>query len=195
MRVIGLTGSIGMGKSTTAKMFARAGVPVHDADAAVHRLYEGAAAAPIGAAFPGVVVEGKVDRGRLAKSILDRPEALAEIEAIVHPLVRASELAFVKRNRSAGRALVVADIPLLFEAGAEDRVDVIVVVSASEEIQRKRVMARPGMTADKFEALLARQIPDAEKRRRAHFIVDSGRGMEAAERRVAAILRALAGLS
>jgi dephospho-CoA kinase len=195
MRVIGLTGSIGMGKSTTAKMFAEAGVPVHDADAAVHRLYAGAAADPIDAAFPGVVVGGKVDRARLAKAVVERPEGLTRLEAIVHPLVRESELAFTERNRDTGRSLVVVDIPLLFETGAEDRVDVLVVVSASERIQRERVMARPGMTAEKFGALLARQVPDAEKRRRAHFVVDSGQGMEAAERRVAAILRALYSVS
>lgn len=192
MRVIGLTGSIGMGKSTTAAMFAARGVPVHDADVAVHRLYEGRAVAPVEAAFPGVVVDGTVDRRLLSERVLGNPEALAELEAIVHPLVRASEVEFLEKSRAAGRSLVVVDVPLLFESGQAERADLVVLATADPEIQRERVLARPGMTAQKFESVLARQLPDREKRRRAHFLVDTGPGFAAAERQVAAILRALA---
>ena len=192
MRVIGLTGSIGMGKTATAAMFAARGVPVHDADAAVHALYGGAALAPIEAAFPGVTVDGRVDRARLAERVVGDAEALARLESIVHPLVRENQRAFLHDKRAAGARLVVVDVPLLFEAGGLDRVDVVVVVSADREIQRTRVLARPGMTQEKFQALLARQVPDEEKRRRAHFLVGSGRGFGAAERDVGAILRALA---
>ena len=192
MRIVGLTGSIGMGKSTTASMFAARGVAVHDADAAVHALYGGAAMAPIEAAFPGAVSGGRVDRAQLAERVVGDAEALARLEAIVHPLVRESQEAFLHDKRAAGARLVVVDVPLLFEAGGLDRVDVVVVVSADRETQRARVLARPGMTDEKFQALLARQVPDEEKRRRAHFLVDSGRGFDAAERDVGAILRALA---
>ncbi len=192
MRVVGLTGSIGAGKTTTGAMFAARGVPVHDADAAVHRLYRGAAVAPLEAAFPGVVANGAVDRARLAELVVGDPGALARLEAIVHPLVRESEDAFLARNRVEGRRLVVLDIPLLFETDAQDRVDAIVVVTVEPEVQRARVLARPGMTEEKLNALLARQVPDREKRRGAHFIVDSGRGFEAAGREVDAILAALA---
>lgn len=191
MRVVGLTGSIGMGKSTTAKMFAARGVAVHDADAAVHRLYRDEAVTLIGAAFPDVVKDGVVDRGLLAAHVVGHPEALARIEGIVHPLVRASEERLVERARAEGRRLVLLDIPLLFETNGTERVDAVVVVSATAEIQRARVLARPGMSEEKFAALIARQTPDAEKRRRAHFLVDSGRGLAAADREVAAILAAL----
>jgi dephospho-CoA kinase len=192
MRVVGLTGSIGMGKSTTAKMFMRRGVPVHDSDAAVHRLYSGAAVVPIEAAFPGVVENGVVDRSRLAERVVGDREALLQLEAIVHPLVRESENAFLARMKAETRRLVVVDVPLLFETQATHRVDAIVVVTADAEVQRARVMARPGMTEERFAGLLARQVADAEKRRGAHFLVDSGRGMEPADRAVAAILAALA---
>jgi dephospho-CoA kinase len=192
MRIVGLTGSIGMGKTTTAAMFASAGVPVHDADAAVHRLYRGAAAAPIEAAFPGVVESGVVDRARLAERVVGNAEALARLEAIVHPLVQASESGFLERMRGEGRRLIVLDIPLLFETKATERIDTIVAVTADPEVQRERVLARPGMTEERFEALLARQAPDADKRRGAHFLVDSGCGMDSARRSVAAILAALA---
>jgi dephospho-CoA kinase len=195
MRVIGLTGSIGMGKSTTAAMFARRGIPLHSSDAAVHRLYSGEAVAPIEAAFPGVTAGGVVDRARLAERAVADPAALAKLEAIVHPLVRQSEEAFLADTRTEGRRLVVVDVPLLFETGASDRFDVIVVVSADPQIQRERVLARPGMTEEKFARLLSRQTPDAEKRRLAHFIVDSGYGLASAERAVDAILRALAATS
>jgi dephospho-CoA kinase len=192
MLILGLTGSIGMGKTTTAKMFAARGVPVHDADAAVHRLYRGAAVLPMEAAFPGVVQDGIVDRVRLAAKIVGDPAALARLEAVVHPLVRESEIAFLARMKTEARRLVVLDIPLLFETHAENRVDAIVVVTAPADVQRARVMARPGMTEERFEALLERQTTDAEKRRGAHFLVGSGSGMEAAARSVDAILSALA---
>ena len=191
MRVIGFTGSIASGKSTTAKMFARRGVPVHDADAAVHRLYRGEAVAPVEAAFPGVTVEGAIDRARLAERVVGDPAALARLEAIVHPLVRESESAFLAREEARGTRLVVIDVPLLFETGETDRADVLVVTTVAPKIQRARVLARPGMTAAKLEALLARQMPDAEKRKRAHFLVDSANGLAAAEREVEAILKAL----
>jgi len=192
MLIIGLTGSIGMGKTTTARMFAARGAPVHDADAAVHRLYRGAAAAPIEAAFPGTVIDGAVDRARLSEKIVGDKAALKRLEAIVHPLVRESEAAFLARMKNEARRIVVLDIPLLFETHAEDRVDAIVVVTASAEVQKARVMARPGMTEERFETLLSRQTPDAEKRRAAHLLVDSGLGIEPAERAVGAILSALA---
>ena len=192
MRIIGLTGSIGMGKTTTASMFAARGVPVHDADAAVHALYRGRAVAPLEAAFPGVVVDGMVDRARLAERVVGDREALARLEAIVHPLVRESGETFRRERRAEGRRLVVVDVPLLLETGGAEKVDVIVVVTADAAIQRARVAKRPGMTEEKLLALLARQVPDMEKRRRAHFLVDSGHGLAAARRQVDAILRALA---
>lgn len=192
MRIVGLTGSIGMGKSTTAAMFAERGVPVHDADAAVHQLYSGRAAAALEDAFPGVAVDGVVDRERLAERVVGDPDALTRLEAVVHPLVRESQDEFLRERWAEGRRLVVVDVPLLFEVGGTARVDVIVVVTADAEIQRARVLARPGMTEEKLAALLARQVPDGEKREQAHFLVDSGYGFEAAGRQVDAILRALA---
>jgi dephospho-CoA kinase len=188
MIVLGLTGSIGMGKSATAKMFAEAGVPMHDSDEAVHRLYAGKAAPLIEAAFPGVTVEGTVDRTKLATRVLGDPAALKKLEAIVHPLVRADADAFLARHRVEGAPLAVLDIPLLFETGGRGRVDKVVVVSTTPEIQRERVLARPGMTVEKFEAILARQIPDAEKRRLADFVVDSGQGFDAARAQVRRIV-------
>ncbi|WP_298984217.1 dephospho-CoA kinase [uncultured Roseibium sp.] len=189
---IGLTGSIGMGKSTTANMFAAAGVPVHDADATVHALYAGRAAPLIEAAFPGTVVDGRVDRKRLSPHVLGKPEVMKRLEAIVHPLVREEEEAFLTAARLARRRIVVMDIPLLFETAGENRVDMAVVVTADPEIQKQRVLARADMTEDRFHAILERQMPDGEKRRRAHFLVDTGLGMEPARRQVRAILRALA---
>jgi dephospho-CoA kinase len=191
MIVLGLTGSIGMGKSTTAKMFAEAGVPVHDSDETVHRLYAGEAAPLIEAEFPGVVADGAVDRAKLAARVLGNPEALKKLEAIVHPLVRADADAFLARHRAAGTPLTVLDIPLLFETGGLDRVDKVVVVSAAPSIQRERVLARPGMTVEKFEAILARQMPDAEKRRLADFVVDTGQGFDVARGQVRKIVAAL----
>ena len=191
--LLGLTGSIGMGKSTTAEMFRAEGVPVYDADQAVHRLYRAAAASEIEAAFPGVVADGAVDRTKLSAAVLGRAEALARLEAIVHPLVRAEEQAFLAQCRKDGADLAVLDIPLLFETGGESRCDAVVVVTAATEVQRARVLARPGITEDKLEAILARQMPDAQKRRRAHFLVDTSRGLLAARRQVHSILVALAG--
>jgi dephospho-CoA kinase len=193
MKILGLTGSIGMGKSTTARMFAEAGVPVHDSDEAVHRLYSGAVAPLVEAAFPGTMKQGSVDRIELAKRVLGKPEALKKLESIVHPLVRADADAFLALHRAAGAALVVLDIPLLFETGGGGRVDKVVVVTADAAIQRQRVLARPGMTEEKFEAILAKQVPDAEKRRQADYIIDTGEGMESARRAVSAIVAELGG--
>ena len=193
MIILGLTGSIGMGKSTTARMFAEAGVPVHDSDETVHRLYSGAAAPLVEAAFPGTMKDGSVDRTELAKRVLGKPEALARLESIVHPLVRADAGAFLARHRKAGVPLVVLDIPLLFETGGRGRVDKVVVVTADPDIQRQRVLARPGMTEEKFESILAKQVPDAEKRRQADYVIDTGLGMESARLSVAAIIAELGG--
>jgi dephospho-CoA kinase len=194
MFVLGLTGSIGMGKSTAAKFFAEAGVPVHDADGAVHRLYQGEAVPAIEAAFPGTTAFGKVDRAKLAERVLEDAAAIRRLEAIIHPLVRQSEESFLAEAARRGEPVVVLDIPLLFETGAEARVDAVVVVSAGPEAQRSRVLGRPGMTESKLEAILAKQMPDAEKRRRAHFVVDSSGGLDSARAQVHGILRAVAGL-
>jgi dephospho-CoA kinase len=194
MFILGLTGSIGMGKSTTAGFFREAGVPVHDSDAIVHQLYEGEAVAAVEAAFPGVTVGGKIDRPRLAAQLVDKPEAIKRLEAIVHPLVRATTQRFIEAQSQRGARVIVLDIPLLFETGGEKGVDAVVVVSAPGDVQRARVLSRPGMTAEKFEALLARQMSDAEKRARAHFIVDSSRSFESARAQVHGILRAVSAL-
>ena len=193
MIVLGLTGSIGMGKSTTAVMFRDLGVPVHDSDEAVHRLYAGQAAALVEAAFPGVVRDGVVDRHELSRRVLGDGAALKRLEAIVHPLVRADADAFIAQHRAAGTALVVLDIPLLFETAGRHRVDKVAVVTAPPEVQRARVIARPGMTEQKFAAILAEQVPDAEKRRLADFIIETGEGLDAARAAVADIVRELAG--
>ncbi|MFJ5368190.1 dephospho-CoA kinase [Bosea sp. CER48] len=191
--VLGLTGSIGMGKSTTAGLFVAQGVRLHDADAAVHRLHRGRAAAPIEAAFPGTVVDGVVDRARLGAAVLGKPDALRRLEAIIHPLVREEENAFIARCRREGSGLAIIDVPLLLETRGEARCDAVLVVTAPAPVQRERVLARPGMTAEKLDAILARQMPDAEKRRHAHFLVDTSRGLVAAGREVGSILKALAG--
>lgn len=188
MIVLGLTGSIGMGKSTTAKMFSDAGVPVHDSDEAVHRLYAGAAAPLIEAAFPGTVKDGVVDRTALSRHVLGDAAALKKLEAIIHPLVRSDANAFLDRSRAAGAPIAVLDIPLLFETNGRGRVDKVVVVTASPEVQRERVLARPGMTEQKFEAILGKQVPDAEKRKLADYIVDTGNGLDAARQSVLAII-------
>jgi dephospho-CoA kinase len=192
MFILGLTGSLGMGKSTTAGFFAEAGVPVHDADAVVHRLYEGEAVAAIEAAFPGTTTAGKVDRIKLAARAVDDPRALRRLEAIVHPLVREAKTRFLAEAEKRGAPVVVLDIPLLLETGGHQKVDAVVVVSAPAETQRQRVLARPGMTADKLDALLARQMADSEKRRHADFVVDTSRGFDAARAQVQEILRAIA---
>jgi dephospho-CoA kinase len=186
MIVVGLTGSIGMGKSATAALFAEEGVPVWSADEAVHRLYGegGAAVAPIRAAFPGVIRDGTVDRAALSARLQADPSGFARLEAIVHPLVAADRTAFLTRAIEDGHAVAVLDIPLLFETGGDRLADAVVVVSAPAEVQRERVLARPGMTPEKFEAILARQLPDAEKRARADFVVDTSRGLEPAREQV-----------
>jgi dephospho-CoA kinase len=188
MIVLGLTGSIGMGKSATAKMFAEAGVPVHDSDETVHRLYAGKAAPLVEAAFPGTTEAGMVDRVKLGRQVLVDPAALKKLESIVHPLVRADAEAFLAKHRAAGAPIAVLDIPLLFETGGRNRVDKVVVVTASPEIQRERVLARPGMSEEKFLSILAKQVPDAEKRRQADFIIDTGQGFDAARSAVEAVI-------
>ena len=194
MVILGLTGSIGMGKSTTADFFAEAGAPVHDADAAVHRLYAGAAAPAIEAAFPGTTVDGKVDRARLAEQVLKDPAALKRLEAIVHPLVRRDEERFLREAEAAGAQVAVLNIPLLFETGGDRRCDAVVVVSAPPEMQRERVMTRPGMTEQKFASLLGKQVPDSEKRKRADFVVDTSKDFDSTRAQVRAILQAAARL-
>ena len=193
MILIGLTGSIGMGKSTTAAMFRDLGVPVYDADAAVHRLYDtgGAAVGPVGQAFAGVVRDGRVDREALRQAVLGKPEELKRLNAIVHPLVGRDRIGFFAKAEADGADLVVLDIPLLFETGGHAGVDAVVVASAPADMQRKRVLARPGMTPDRLDAILAQQLADAEKRARAHFVVDTSRGLEPARQQVAEIIAAV----
>jgi dephospho-CoA kinase len=189
--ILGLTGSIGMGKSTTSNLFREQGVPVHDADAVVHELYRGRAVEPVEAAFPGVIVNGAIDRNRLAERLAREPEGLKRLEAIVHPLVRGERDTFLLRHSQA--PLVLLDIPLLFETRGETICDAVVVVTAPAQVQSARVLARPGMTAERFTMIHVKQMPDREKRARAHFLVDTSRGLDAARRQVGDILRALAG--
>ena len=194
MIVLGLTGSIGMGKTTTAQMFRDAGVPVYDADAAVHALYEpkGEAVAPIAEAFPGVIAaNGAVDRTALRTALGADAAAWKRLEEIVHPLVRQAQVAFLTQARAEGRTVVVLDIPLLFENGGEKMVDAVVVVSAPEAVQRERVLARPGMTPEALAAILAKQTPDAEKRAKADFVINTGLGLDEARQQVRALLDAL----
>lgn len=188
MRVLGLTGSIGMGKSTTAKLFAEAGVPVYDADAAVHELYEGEAAPAIEAAFPGTTVNGKVDRPKLSARVVHDPAAIKQLEQIVHPMLGASRQKFFADAEAAKAPVVVLDIPLLFEIGGEKRVDAVVVVSTSPEIQRERVLARGTMDEAKLDAIIAKQTPDADKRKRADFVVDTSHGLEPVRAQIRHIL-------
>ena len=188
MFILGLTGSIGMGKSATAKMFADEGVPVQDADAVVHALYEGEATPLIEAAFPGTTAGGKVDRIKLGAQVIGNQDAIKRLEQIVHPLVARQRDKFLAESKQAGADIAVLDIPLLYETGGEKRCDAVVVVSAPAEVQRERVLSRPGMTEERFLAILAKQMPDAEKRRRADFIVDTSRGFDAARQQVREIL-------
>ncbi len=190
MVIVGLTGSIGMGKSETAKMFRALGIPVYDADAAVHKLYApgGPAVDPLEAAFPGVTGENGVDREKLAKRVLGDAEALKKLERIVHPLVGIAQLEFLQQAAAANTAVVVIDVPLLYETGGEKRVDCVVVVSAPYELQRQRVLERPGQSEEKFQAILSKQVSDAEKRRRADFIIESDKGLEAALQQVKHII-------
>jgi len=190
--VLCLTGSLGMGKSTAAKFFAECGVPVHDSDAVVHALYEGEAVPLIERAFPGSTLDGKVDRKALGAMVLNDEAALARLEAIIHPLVTASRQKFLVEAAASGAPVVVVDIPLLFETEAESRCDAVVVVSAPAEMQRARAFGRPGMTEEKFAALLAKQTPDAEKRRRADFVVDSSQGFDHTRAQIRDILRNVA---
>ena len=191
MLVVGLTGSIAMGKSTVATMFRDLGAPVFDADAAVHDLYRGPLAAQVEAAFPGVRVGGMVDRQRLGARVLGDEAAMKRLEAIVHPAVGRARATFLERARARGAPAALLDVPLLFETGGEARVDRVVVVSADPDTQRARALARPGMDAARFEALLARQTPDGDKRRKAHFVIDTGQPLEATRRQVEAVWRAL----
>ncbi|MCE6076292.1 dephospho-CoA kinase [Agrobacterium vitis] len=190
---IGLTGSIGMGKTTTADFFRQEGVPVYDADAAVHDLYRGDAVAPIGAAFPEAVISGVVDRGVLSRTLAQNPGKLKQLEAIVHPLVREKQQDFLEDQELAGADLVVFDIPLLFETGGEKRLDKVVVVSCDADTQRRRVLARPGWSEEKLALVLSRQMPDAEKRARADFVIDTGQGLKVAQSQVKAIVSTLRG--
>jgi dephospho-CoA kinase len=178
MLILGLTGSIGMGKSTTAKLFVEAGVPVYDADAAVHKIYEGDAAPAVEAAFPGTTIDGKVDRVRLSARVLNDPVAIKQLEQIVHPMLGASRKKFLDDAERSGAPVAVVDVPLLFETGGEKRVDAVVVVTTTPEVQRERILARDNMTSEKLDAILARQLPDAEKRKRADFVVDTSHGLD-----------------
>lgn len=191
MIVLGLTGSIGTGKSTTAGMFHDLGVPVHDADATVHDLYRKEAVAPVAEKFPEALRDGVIDRKALSAILAQSPERFGELEMIIHPLVRAREAAFLDAQRRNGAPLVLLDIPLLYETGGEARVDKVVVVTCDPDMQRQRVLARPGMTEEKFALILSRQMPDAEKRRRADFLIDTGKGLEAAREQVEEIISKL----
>jgi len=193
MIILGLTGSIGMGKTTASNMFAEADVPVYSADDAVHRLYAGRAAPLIEAAFPGTVLDGTVDRAKLSAVVLGKPEALKKLESIIHPLVHEEEASFLVQACADGADIALIDIPLLFETGGESRVDKVAVVSAPADIQRERVLARPGMTEEKFKAILARQMPDAEKRARADFMIDSSGDFEQTRLQINAIITELRG--
>jgi dephospho-CoA kinase len=188
MLILGLTGSIGMGKSTTAKLFAEAGVPVYDADATVHMLYEGEAVPAIEAAFPGTTVGGKVDRNKLSARVVHDPAAIKQLEQIVHPMLGASRQKFLDDAERSGAPVAVVDVPLLFETGGEKRVDAVVVVTTTPELQRQRILARDNMTSEKLDAILARQLPDAEKRRRADFVVDTSDGLDPVRLRIRDIL-------
>jgi dephospho-CoA kinase len=188
MIILGLTGSIGMGKSTTAKLFAEAGVPVYDADATVHMIYEGEAAPAIEAAFPGTTSGGKVDRGKLSGHVVHDPAAMQKLEQIVHPMLRGYHQKFLDDAERAGAPVAVVDVPLLFETGGEKRVDAVVVVTTTPEVQRQRILERGNMTAEKLDAILARQLPDAEKRARADFVVDTSHGLDPVRARIRDIL-------
>ena len=192
MIILGLTGSIGMGKSTTAKLFAEAGVPVYDADATVHRIYQGEAAPAIEAAFPGTTSDGKVDRARLSAKVVHDPAGMQRLEQIVHPMLRSYHQKFLDDAERSGAPVVVMDVPLLFETGGENRVDAVVVVTTAPEVQRERILARGTMTAETLDAILARQTPDAEKRRRADFVVDTSHGLDPVRARIRDILAEVA---
>lgn len=193
MKIIGLTGSIGMGKSTTAAMFREAGIPVYDADAAVHEAYDvgGVAVGPVGKAFPGTVREGRVDREALRKQVLGNPEAMARLNRIVHPLIGKSRPDAFAVASAQGADMIILDVPLIYETGGEKNMDAVIVVSAPADLQRERVLAREGMSPERLDAILAQQLPDAEKRKRADFVIDTGRGLEAARVQVGEVISAL----
>ncbi len=195
MLVVGLTGSVAMGKSTVAAMFSQAGVPLFDADATVHRLYAGSAAPLIEAAFPGTTADGVVDRDALRVRVIGNAEAMARLEDVVHPLVAAERNKFIAAQRRVGATMVLLDIPLLFEVNADREVDVIVVVTASPEIQMARLLERPGMTEERARAMRGHQIPDADKRRRGHFVIDNSGTRDVTHQQVADVCRALAGMA
>ena len=188
MIILGLPGSIGMGKSTTAQLFREAGVPVYDADATVHSLYEGEAAPAIEAAFPGTTVGGRVDRALLSAQVVHDPEGMRRLEGIVHPMLGASRQKFLEEAERSGAKVAVVDVPLLYETGGERRVDAVVVVTTTPDIQRRRILARDNMTNEKLDAILARQLPDAEKRQRADFVVDTSHGLDPVRVRIRDIL-------
>jgi dephospho-CoA kinase len=188
MIVLGLTGSIGMGKSTTAKLFAEAGVPVYDADATVHMLYEGEAVPAIETAFPGTTAGGKVDRNKLSAQVVHDPVAIKRLEQIVHPMLGASRQRFLHDAEQSGAPVAVVDVPLLYETGGESRVDAVVVVTTTPEIQRQRILRRDNMTNEKLDGILARQLPDAEKRKRADFVVDTSYGLDPVRAQIRDIL-------
>lgn len=193
MILVGLTGSIGMGKSETTKMFAAEGIPTYDADAAVHQLYAkgGGAVGPIGEVFPDAVVDGAVDRTKLSACVMGKPEEFKKLEAIIHPLVHAVQIQWLEDQHKAGADMVVSDIPLLFETGGEARLNKVVVVTAPAELQRERVLAREGMTVEKFEMILSKQVPDAEKRERADFVIDTSKGLDDAREQVREVIKAI----
>jgi dephospho-CoA kinase len=193
MKIIGLTGSIGMGKSTTAAMFREAGIPVYDADAAVHAAYDvgGVAVGPVGEAFPGTVRDGRVDREALRQAVLGKPEAMAKLNSIVHPLIGRSRSEAFETATASGADMIILDVPLIYETGGEKNMNAVIVVSAPAEMQRERVLARDGMTPERLDAILAQQMPDAEKRRRADYVIDTGKGLEAARAQVAQVIAAL----
>jgi len=192
MFLLGLTGSIGMGKSTTAALFREAGVPVYDADATVHKVYEDEAVTAVEAAFPGSTSDGRVDRQKLSAMVVGNPDAIRRLESIVHPMLRSHQQEFLDAAKKAGAPVAVLDIPLLYETGGHHRVDAVVVVTTSPEVQRARILARDNMTADKLDAILMRQVPDAEKRRRADFVVDTSHGLEPVRQRIREILAEVA---
>jgi dephospho-CoA kinase len=192
MRILGLTGSIGMGKSTTAKLFAEAGVPVYDADATVHKVYEGEAAPAIEAAFPGTTVNGKVDRQKLSARVVHDPAAIRQLEAIVHPMLRSYHQKFLEQAEASGAPVAVMDVPLLFETGGDKRVDAVLVVTTSPELQRERILARGTMSGEALDSILARQMPDSEKRKRADFVVDTSHGLDPVRAQIRDILQQVA---
>jgi dephospho-CoA kinase len=193
MLIVGLTGSIGMGKTTTARIFRDLGVPVHDSDAAVHEVYRSTAVSAVGVDFPDALRAGQIDRAKLAAIVLSDPGAMKHLEAIIHPLVAKHRQAFLEMNVNAGSDLVVCDVPLLFETGTERDMNLVLVVSAPAPVQKARVMQRSGMTEARFSAIMAKQTPDPEKRRRAHLVIETSGGLADLRRQAETFLRAISG--